>query len=141
MKVKNILLAFVLAAATFIILDFLWFTLVTGGGFLQMLRPIANAGSIGEAAKISFMAAGIVYALLSVGVIFLVKPYDQKHIKDAALDGALYGLVVYGLYNFTNGATLEHWQIEIMAVDVIWGAFTSCLVSIMLYKVCKLLHR
>lgn len=39
----------------------------------------------------------------------------------ALLTGALIGLLVYGLYNFTNLSLLKDWNLTITIVDTIWG--------------------
>ena len=35
--------------------------------------------------------------------------------------GALLGLVVYGLYNYTNLAILDKWSSTLSIVDTLWG--------------------
>jgi len=41
--------------------------------------------------------------------------------KDAFYKGLLYGLFVYGVYDFTNMATIKNWTIEFLVQDIIWG--------------------
>lgn len=40
----------------------------------------------------------------------------------AAAYGALFGLVVYGVYDFTNYSTLRQWPFVLTLADVAWGA-------------------
>ena len=37
--------------------------------------------------------------------------------------GGLFGLVVYGVYDMTNMATLERWPVRMVWVDICWGCF------------------
>ena len=37
------------------------------------------------------------------------------------LQGAVYGLVLYGVYDFTNRAILEKWSLRLALADVAWG--------------------
>ena len=47
---------------------------------------------------------------------------DNK-IQSNILNGALFGLMVYGIYNFTAGAVLSDWSGKVMIYDIIWGMF------------------
>ena len=40
----------------------------------------------------------------------------------ALFAGALLGAMAYGTYEFTNYATLTRWSLQMVAVDVAWGA-------------------
>ncbi len=50
----------------------------------------------------------------------------------AVVYGALFGLVVYGVYDFTNYSTLRQWPFVLALVDVAWGAVASaaCAVAV-----------
>jgi uncharacterized membrane protein len=48
----------------------------------------------------------------------------------AAGYGALFGLVVYGVYDFTNYSTLRQWPFVLTLVDVLWGAVASAAASV-----------
>ena len=43
----------------------------------------------------------------------------------AAACGTLFGLVVYGVYDFTNYATLRQWPFVLTVADVAWGTVAS----------------
>ena len=43
----------------------------------------------------------------------------------AAAYGALFGLVVYGVYDFTNYSTLRQCPLVLTLADVAWGAAAS----------------
>lgn len=40
----------------------------------------------------------------------------------ALVGGALLGALAYGTYEFTNFATLKSWSINMVMLDVLWGA-------------------
>ena len=40
------------------------------------------------------------------------------------------GLVVYGVYNGTNMATIREWGLKEFVVDTVWGTFLSGLISV-----------
>jgi uncharacterized membrane protein len=44
--------------------------------------------------------------------------------------GAVYGLILYGVYDFTNYASFADWSITIVAVDILWGMFLSSVTAL-----------
>lgn len=120
--------------ASYVVLDYLWFTLVSGEFFFQKMRPVANTNADGEALSIGYLSAAVVYALLALGMVYLVQPEKQENKRESVLKGALYGLVVYGAYDFTNHATLEHWPMDLMAVDVLWGTLSSSMIALFIHR-------
>ena len=71
-----------------------------------------------------FGAAAVFYLFYIVGVVWFVSMPALK--ADAPLQalfaGALLGAMAYGTYEFTNYATLTRWSLQMVAVDVAWGA-------------------
>ena len=45
--------------------------------------------------------------------------------SQAFLTGCMLGLLAYGTYEFTNFATLRGWSLQMVAVDVAWGALLT----------------
>ena len=39
--------------------------------------------------------------------------------------GCMLGLLAYGTYEFTNFATLRGWSLQMVAIDVVWGAILT----------------
>jgi uncharacterized membrane protein len=37
--------------------------------------------------------------------------------------GAGFGLIVYGVYDLTNYATLDRWPLALTLIDITWGMF------------------
>ena len=48
----------------------------------------------------------------------------------AAGFGALLGLVVYGVYDFTNYSTLRQWPFVLTLADTAWGALASAAAAV-----------
>jgi uncharacterized membrane protein len=69
-------------------------------------------------------AAVVAYALLGAGIAFFVIPRAPT-VPVAAAHGALFGLVVYGVYDFTNYSTLRQWPFVLTLADVAWGTCAS----------------
>ncbi|KAA2314149.1 DUF2177 family protein [Pseudooceanicola sediminis] len=45
--------------------------------------------------------------------------------SQAFVNGAILGALAYGTYEFTNFATLRGWAPQMVATDLIWGAFLT----------------
>jgi uncharacterized membrane protein len=77
------------------------------------------------------LGAVVVYILLAVGLyIFIVEP--GKPLWQAAL----LGLVIYGVYDFTNYAIFKKYDLSIAIMDMVWG---SVLLTATTYIVRKLI--
>lgn len=111
-----------LSVLAFAVLDGLWLGVVMKGFYRDRLAPIARMAG-GSLAPV-WAAAAPVYVLLGLGLAVLVVPRSGTP-GGAALFGALFGLVVYGVYDLTNYATLKGWPLAVTAVDIAWGT-TAC---------------
>lgn len=82
------------------------------------------------------LAMYMVYPLLLAGFFVLVLwplktqvdahrdalDFDETYMLTLA-KGMMFGLVVYGVYNLTNVATLPGYPWNLVAVDTLWGVF------------------
>jgi len=83
------------------------------------------------ALEFKLLGAVVVYILLAVGLyIFIVEP--GKPLWQAAL----LGLVIYGVYDFTNYAIFKKYDLSIAIMDMVWG---SVLLTATTYIVRKLI--
>jgi uncharacterized membrane protein len=60
---------------------------------------------------------------------FAVRPGLTGGLGTAALNGALLGALCYATYDLTNQATMKVWPVHITIVDIIWGAFATCVAA------------
>jgi uncharacterized membrane protein len=68
-------------------------------------------------------SAIIVYVCIALGIIFFVLPKVRTGLWDALLWGAIFGGIMYGIYDFTNHAMVDKWPLQIVIIDILWGAF------------------
>ena len=114
-------LAFV-GAVAFMVLDGVWLGLLMRNFYREQLAPIVRLGNGGIAPN--WPAAFVVYVLLGTGIALFVIPRAPT-VSLAAAYGALYGLVVYGVYDFTNYSTLRRWPFVLALADLAWGTMAS----------------
>ncbi len=116
----------VLGAVVFMMLDGIWLGVLMKGFYRDQLAPIVRLVDGGIAPN--WPAALVVYALLGAGIALFVMPLSPT-VPLAAVHGALLGLVVYGVYDFTNYSTLRQWPFVLVLVDTAWGTGATAVCS------------
>ena len=109
-------------ALAYMVLDGLWLGVVMKTFYRDQLAPIVRLANGGIAPN--WPAALVVYVLLGAGIALFVIPRAST-VWSAAGYGALFGLVVYGVYDFTNYSTLRQWPFVLTLTDVAWGIVAS----------------
>jgi len=122
----TLLLRIVAGTVGFMLLDGIWLGLLMKGFYQDHLAPIARMANGGF--DPNWPAALVVYLLLGAGIALFVAP-RATGLASAAGYGALLGLVVYGVYDFTNFSTLRAYPFVLTLVDLAWGITASALCS------------
>ncbi|TRL36401.1 MULTISPECIES: DUF2177 family protein [Rhizobium] len=109
-------LAYGATALVFFGLDFLWLGHVATGFYRNQLGDMMRE-------RPDFVAAGLFYLVYVAGIVyFAVGPnLAGGGLRQAALSGAILGLIAYGTYDITNLATLKNWPLAMSLVDLAWG--------------------
>ena len=110
-----------LGAVAFMVLDGVWLGLLMKNFYRDQLAPIVRLADGGIAPN---WPAAVVYVLLGTGIALFVLPRAST-VPLAAAGGALFGLVVYGVYDFTNYSTLRQWPFVLALAEMAWGAVAS----------------
>lgn len=127
------LLQFLAVAAFVFVADFVWLGIIMKGFYHQELAGLMRQGPDGFAPRL--LPALLVYILIPGGLLLFVGPHIQAttSLLVAAGWGALWGLVVYGIYDLTNLAILDRWSLRITIADILWG-ISLCSVSAVVLK-------
>ncbi|WP_254511510.1 DUF2177 family protein [Anatilimnocola floriformis] len=114
--------AFLVLLPIFAIIDLTYLGFVMKWFYDREIGELARRASNGALAP-RWIAAVIVYVLIPLGIMVFVRPHvaATDSVLIALMWGAVYGLVVYGVYDFTNRATLEKWSLQLALADVLWG--------------------
>lgn len=112
--------SFLLMFFFLILMDSLWMGLIAKSFYSRQLSPFITI----ENGKINviYWAAGLVYLLLTVGILAFVFPAAQNFKHVCFLSG-VFGFIVYGIYEFTNYAIIKNWTLDMVIVDILWGTF------------------
>lgn len=113
----SIVIAYVTALVTFVVVDLVWLAVVAKSFYRSQLGGLL-------ADQFNMVAALAFYLIYVVGVvIFAVVPALRSGAwTDALLFGALFGFFCYATYDLTNLATLKGWPLTLSLVDMAWGA-------------------
>lgn len=112
----RILVAYALTLMVFLLIDFLWLSLVARRFYANQLQALMlDRPRLGVAA--------LFYIIFCVGLlVFAVLPgLARPSGMHAALMGALLGLVAYATYDLSNLATLKGWPWRMSLLDIAWG--------------------
>jgi uncharacterized membrane protein len=121
---------YLIALSIFLGIDMVWLLFVAKQFYAKHLGYLMSSTP-------NLIAAFLFYLLFIVGlVLFVITPaIDNNSILQAALLGALFGLVTYATYDLTNLATIKDWPLLITIVDLAWGTVLSMSVSVLTYIV------
>lgn len=122
---QNIIL-FVLTYFFAISLDFIWLRFIASTVYIESLGSLMRMQ--GSELAYNIPSALAVYALISFGILYFALPKSGDSYTGAMLAGACFGLVTYGIYEFTNYAILANWPLKIILIDCIWGII-SCMLT------------
>lgn len=123
--------ALVIGYGAMVVLDCLWIGILMRDYYRTSLRHFlaTTDGSI----HFNIWAALGVWFLLTVGLLFFVVPKAAPlGIITTFFWGALYGLVVYGVYEGTNFAVLRGWPFALVLRDVAWGMILNAIVAVIM---------
>tara|TARA_Y100001970_G_scaffold290123_1_gene422685 strand:+ start:2404 stop:2805 length:402 start_codon:yes stop_codon:yes gene_type:complete len=132
---KILLTAVIFSAIIFTIIDILWLSYAVKNFYRPNLGLLLNDKPV-------IWAAALFYFLYIFGLaILVIEPgLEANKIIDIFWKGALFGIVAYGTYNLTNMATIKNWSVNVVFVDMIWGAFlTGFSVTLGIYITKKLI--
>jgi uncharacterized membrane protein len=109
--VKNFLVTLII----FLGIDFVWLGLIAKNFYDQQLSAFSRT--------LNWPAAILTYLLIALGLVLFVLPQVKNNGFQAIYWGAIFGLIVYGVYDLVNLATLADWTLKMTLVDVFWGMF------------------
>lgn len=115
------------------LIDYVWLARIMKGFYLGELGSMARLrdGSL----EPRLIPAFLVYVFLSLGIQFFALPLARGEMGLGFLWGALLGLIVYGVYDMTNLATLENWSWRLALVDMAWGTFLCGVVTVLVQMI------
>ncbi|WP_371227200.1 DUF2177 family protein [Roseovarius sp. 2305UL8-3] len=97
-------------------------------GLRYLIKPVFDR-YVGEllAESVRIGPAFAFYSAYIAGVLYFASLPALKagNPTMALVNGAILGALAYGTYEFTNLATLKHWNWHMVAVDLTWGTLLT----------------
>ncbi len=129
---------FIIVAVTMLVLDGIWLGFVSPQFYFSHMKHLARVS--GESIDVNKMAAAIVYLIMVLAFLIFVSPIVSTSSWGMGLmKAAFFGLAIYGVYDFTNMATLRDWSWTLSLVDMAWGGFLF-MVTAAVVKFCEQLQ-
>lgn len=117
----NNLIKFIIIFITIIILDILWFS-ISINMYKNQIKIIQNEEMI-----LNIYAGFIAYILLAFSVLFIANMKNYESKKDLIINCGIFGLLAYGIFNFTNMAIFKNYNIKTALADTTWGCLVLSL--------------
>lgn len=122
MLMKNVLLSSLL----FVAIDAVYLSTMSGF-FNKLIKNIQ-----GKKINFKMLGAVICYVLLIFGLNYFILNRNKS-----PFEAGLLGLVIYGVYESTNYAILDKWNLEALFLDTIWGFVLFYTTTYLTYKLNK----
>ena len=114
---------FAVSSATLFALDMIYISLINKS-FRSQIFAVQKSPM-----TVNYLGAAFTYILLFIGLYYFIIKNHRS-----VIDAFLLGVFVYGVYDFTNLATLREWSVELAAIDMIWGGVLFSLTTFVTYK-------
>ena len=116
-----------IAAILVVLIDSIYLSSVKGY-FGKQIKDVQ-----GTPMKLDMMATVLAYVFIVFGLNYFI---IRKHAS--VMDAFLLGLVIYGIYEFTNKAILTKWTYTTVVMDTVWGGILFASVTFLTYQLEKL---
>jgi uncharacterized membrane protein len=122
--IKNILIILIL----FLIIDVPVLFIINKDMYAKQFLRI-NQGEMNINNR-TYISATISYILLAVGLyMFVLRNNNDNMILQKSF---LFGIIIYGIYNATNLATINEFGIKESIVDTLWGGIICTIITFLM---------
>lgn len=108
-------------------LDYVWLGVFASKLYKRELGPLLRM--TGNEMQPIVWAAVVVYLAIPLGIVLFVLPRVNAGnlIGSSLLWGALYGVVVYTVYDMTNYSLVRDWPLRVAMIDICWGGLLNAI--------------
>jgi uncharacterized membrane protein len=132
MTIMKPVISYILTAVVFFAVDMIWLGLVAKELYRKYLGALLSD-------SVNWVAAIIFYLVFIAGIfIFVINPAVEKQSAVRAMIlGAVFGFIAYATYDLTNYATMKGFPLNIVFIDLAWGAVLTSVVSLSGYYIVR----
>ena len=118
-----------------LIIDLVWIRL-----FMQKQYEIMIPRIQGTSLSVNFKYAILSYICLAFSINYFVLPNIKNNsLKEIISYGFVFGIILYGVYDFTAAAVLKEWDQITMFIDIFWGGVLFALTAYLTNIIVKLI--
>jgi uncharacterized membrane protein len=112
------------------VLDYLWLGLLASGLYKRQLGSFLRLSGGGLDPVV--WAALVVYLAIPLGVVLFALPRVSaaNPVGSALFWGAIYGLILYAVYDMTNYSLVRDWPLSLSLIDIGWGGVLNALATL-----------
>lgn len=127
MKIEKFILVWLASFILLVIFDMLWFSVSMPTIYKPLFNDIQK--------KFIFRVWSGIIVWILIGLFIAI---DQCYtIKTTPFDplilGFIYGFIIYGVYNFTNYATIYKYNLKAVFTDTLWGSLNIGMTTIIVH--------
>ena len=112
-------------AIALLVLDIFYINyVIVPSGFSKMIQNIQ-----GSPIQLNIYGAFLSYLAIIIGLYYFIISR-----QGTILDAFILGLVMYGVYDATNIATIKKWDTYVAVIDTLWGATLFALTTMAVYS-------
>lgn len=141
MLVIKLILAWCAGMTALVVLDLVWIGLIASNFYKNQTGHLLNM--VDGNMQVNIPAALATWAVIVTGVQIFVFPRAgaSASLIQVLLWGAIFGAVVYAVYDLTNYALLKDWPLAVTVVDILWGAVVCSLTATAMAIANRILER
>ncbi len=109
---------------TVIIIDLIWLGYVAKDFYTNQLSAFSRS--------LNIHAAFLSYLLIVLGVYFFSFPKAGGNLQAGLKWGFMFGIILYGVYDLVNLATLKGWTLKMTIVDMLWGGVICSVATVLM---------
>ena len=135
---------YILILVLFLVIDLPVILWLNKDMYSNMFNKI-NGNTIGNTTNM-IIGGIIAYILLALAIYYFIVMPSIETSKDNNFDyyniilkACILGLIIYGVYDGTNLATINNFGLKESIIDMMWGTFLSGLISVLAVKISTLL--
>jgi uncharacterized membrane protein len=118
----------IVALVAFAAMDALWLGVIAKTLYKEQLGALMRE-------QPNWWVAVFVYIFMVAGFVWFVFPQIMmtRSVLQALQCGGRFGVILYGLYECTNYATIIGWPLPLVVIDTLWGGVLFSAASIAVY--------
>ena len=118
-----------------LIIDLIWIRF-----YMQRQYEIMIPRIQGTSLSVNFKYAVLSYICLAFSINYFVLPNIKRNsLKEIVSYGFVFGIILYGVYDFTAAAVLKEWDEITMFIDVFWGGILFALTAYLTNVIVKII--